>query len=115
MSFRQPQQRQAAIAMARAQDFERPFGTGQRIVQSLFGDAVRPDVSFKGAFNRLMDRHGLSAVMPGLVPGIHAFVQLSKTWMAGTSPAMTNVGNATGAMAESVPVTRFRSSSDPSA
>jgi hypothetical protein len=30
----------------------------------------------------------LSAVMPGLVPGIHVFLT-SKTWMAGTSPAMT--------------------------
>ncbi len=29
-----------------------------------------------------------NAVMPGLVPGIHVFL-LSKTWMAGTSPAMT--------------------------
>jgi hypothetical protein len=30
--------------------------------------------------------------MPGLVPGIHVFaaMQLRKTWMAGTSPAMTN-------------------------
>ena len=29
--------------------------------------------------------------MPGLVPGIHVFLDLSqsKTWMAGTSPAMT--------------------------
>jgi len=29
--------------------------------------------------------------MPGLVPGIHDFIiiQRSKTWMAGTSPAMT--------------------------
>jgi hypothetical protein len=26
--------------------------------------------------------------MPGLVPGIHVFLAL-KTWMAGTSPAMT--------------------------
>jgi hypothetical protein len=25
----------------------------------------------------------------GLVPGIHDFVAGSKTWMAGTSPAMT--------------------------
>jgi hypothetical protein len=35
-------------------------------------------------------------VMPGLVPGIHAFKtlqQATRTWMAGTSPAMT--GNAT--------------------
>ena len=30
--------------------------------------------------------------MPGLVPGIHVFlgIEQSKTWMAGTSPAMTN-------------------------
>jgi hypothetical protein len=28
--------------------------------------------------------------MPGLVPGIHVFLgSESKTWMAGTSPAMT--------------------------
>ena len=28
--------------------------------------------------------------MPGLVPGIHAFAsEVRKTWMAGTSPAMT--------------------------
>jgi hypothetical protein len=29
--------------------------------------------------------------MPGLVPGIHVFAALmkEKTWMAGTSPAMT--------------------------
>ena len=28
--------------------------------------------------------------MPGLVPGIHVFLSLvAKTWMAGTSPAMT--------------------------
>ena len=31
--------------------------------------------------------------MPGLVPGIHVFAPLrrGKTWMAGTSPAMTQV------------------------
>jgi hypothetical protein len=28
-------------------------------------------------------------VMPGLVPGIHVFSDALKTWMAGTSPAMT--------------------------
>jgi hypothetical protein len=28
-------------------------------------------------------------VMPGLVPGIHVFLTANKTWMAGTSPAMT--------------------------
>jgi hypothetical protein len=27
--------------------------------------------------------------MPGLVPGIHAFLLGAKAWMAGTSPAMT--------------------------
>ena len=30
-----------------------------------------------------------SLVMPGLVPGIHVFRASRKTWMAGTSPAMT--------------------------
>jgi hypothetical protein len=30
------------------------------------------------------------AVMPGLVPGIHVFRSVEKkTWMAGSSPAMT--------------------------
>jgi uncharacterized protein YuzE len=28
--------------------------------------------------------------MPGLVPGIHVFMLLAKSWMAGTSPAMTD-------------------------
>ena len=28
-------------------------------------------------------------VMPGLEPGIHVFLFMAKTWMAGTSPAMT--------------------------
>src|SRR5262249_16598666 len=32
----------------------------------------------------------LSTVMPALVAGIHVFPTASKTWMAGTSPAMTN-------------------------
>jgi hypothetical protein len=30
-----------------------------------------------------------SFVMPGLVPGIHVLLAARKTWMAGTSPAMT--------------------------
>jgi hypothetical protein len=30
--------------------------------------------------------------MPGLVPGIHALLSMNKTWMAGTSPAMTDEG-----------------------
>jgi hypothetical protein len=28
-------------------------------------------------------------VMPGLVPGTHALLAAPKTWVAGTSPAMT--------------------------
>jgi hypothetical protein len=33
----------------------------------------------------------LVVVMPGLVPGIHVLLRFAKekTWMAGTSPAMT--------------------------
>jgi hypothetical protein len=30
------------------------------------------------------------SVMPGLVPGIHVLLCDAKTWMAGTSPAMTD-------------------------
>jgi hypothetical protein len=33
-------------------------------------------------------------VMPGLVPGIHVFFGAVKTWLAGTSPAMTTKGRA---------------------
>jgi hypothetical protein len=38
-------------------------------------------------------RIGFRLVMPGLVPGIHVLVALKpgKTWMAGTSPAMTRI------------------------
>jgi hypothetical protein len=37
-------------------------------------------------------RATMIAVMAGLVPAIHAFlVRQSKTWMLGTSPAMTIV------------------------
>ncbi len=31
--------------------------------------------------------------MPGLVPGIHVFLSEAKTWMTGTSPAMTELGD----------------------
>jgi hypothetical protein len=46
----------------------------------------------------LTKRSGLQSttfniVMPGLVPGIHAFLFLAKTWMAGINPAMTTPGN----------------------
>jgi len=37
-----------------------------------------------------MSRESLSFVMPGLVPGIHVLRLVTrKTWIAGTSPAMT--------------------------
>jgi hypothetical protein len=54
-------------------------------------------------------------VMPGLVPGIHVFTGLKqeKTWMAGTSPAMTNGGSCSRARAAKQPVgqiTKFLSS-----
>jgi hypothetical protein len=40
-------------------------------------------------------RSNHAPVTPGLVPGIHVFWRdSSKTWMAGTSPAMTMVGEA---------------------
>ena len=29
--------------------------------------------------------------MPGLVPGIHVLVERSSSWVAGTSPAMTEI------------------------
>jgi hypothetical protein len=31
----------------------------------------------------------LLSVMPGFMPGIHVFLAVRKTWMAGTSPVMT--------------------------
>jgi hypothetical protein len=31
--------------------------------------------------------------MAGLVPGIHVILQGSKTWMDGSSPAMTEIGD----------------------
>src|SRR5262249_19668324 len=44
-----------------------------------------------GVGARSADGVGRAFVMPGPVPGIHVFRGKSKTWMAGTSPAMTNV------------------------
>jgi hypothetical protein len=39
---------------------------------------------------RLHDYDEYSFVMPGFMPGIHVFIA-TKTWIAGTSPAMTRV------------------------
>jgi hypothetical protein len=46
--------------------------------------SLAPMASAGFAFRRIF-------VMPGLVPGIHVFAELKRaeTWMAGTSPAMT--------------------------
>ena len=56
--------------------------------------ALRPPQSLT---QNAVNRTGLSGklVMPGLVPGIHVLVALKhrKTWMAGTSPAMTKKAN----------------------
>jgi hypothetical protein len=47
--------------------------------------AVQQSISRRSA-NEINNR----SVMPGLVPGIHVFFHdATKTWMAGTSPAMT--------------------------
>src|SRR5215207_1175244 len=42
----------------------------------------------------MADQRRVGIVMPGLVPGIHVFSPYwhSKTWMTGTSPAMTVFG-----------------------
>jgi hypothetical protein len=51
--------------------------------------------------------------MPGLVPGIHVFSAVNpKTWMAGTSPAMTSYlvpPTNTGALAIQGPVSSISS------
>ena len=46
----------------------------------------------------------LPVVMPGLVPGIHVFLNFdgSKTWMAGTSPAMTKQASLTDLIRQSM-------------
>jgi hypothetical protein len=48
-------------------------------VNGEFDEAIHSDQVF---------HNGFTLVMPGLVPGIHVFFRV-KTWMAGTSPAMT--------------------------
>src|SRR5579871_3930399 len=41
-------------------------------------------------------RFGLSSVMAGLVPAIHAFPRATKTWMPGPSPRRSGFGRAGG-------------------
>src|SRR5207244_11556269 len=53
---------------------------------------LRPAIGQSGRTPGLFQCPSLSAVMPALVAGIHVFLSLiaaNKTWMAGTSPAMT--------------------------
>src|SRR5882672_4540866 len=50
---------------------------------------VRSDASYFHSIFFLTNAHDIPLVMPGLVPGIHVFLTANKTWMAGTSPAMT--------------------------
>src|SRR5215471_203905 len=50
--------------------------------------------------------------MPGLVPGIHVFPVMTKTWMAGTSPAMTIVIHTSPASRREAGLLRSRPSLD---
>src|ERR1700749_1983056 len=52
--------------------------------------------------------------MPGLDPGIHAFLCAAKTWMAGTSPAMTEVVARAIAPPSTVSIAGVVRSADPS-
>ena len=45
--------------------------------------------------------------MPGLVPDIHVFASINKTWMAGTSPAMTK-GAAHGQSHNAITITTIK-------
>ena len=53
----------------------------KRLVPRAAGNNALPDCSLGSRTH--------SVVMPGLGPGIHVFRAAAKTWMAGTSPAMT--------------------------
>ena len=61
------------------------------------GDVMETEIEGLGKMrNRMVaeQRIECQAVMPGSVPGIHVYSAGTKTWMAGTSPAMTerNIG-----------------------
>jgi hypothetical protein len=50
--------------------------------------------------------------MPGLVPGTHVFSAASKTWVAGTSPAMTHISFYPRALAERRTLTFYKTNSN---
>ena len=83
-----------------AAHFARPAGGRRR-------QCVRhaAKIRWRGAKPGSERRNGESssaAVMPGLVPGIHLLVRIrSKTWIAGTSPAMTSLQVGASAAAQS--------------
>ena len=92
----------AAIeAHPRIEDFFRrldPVDLARRLAPKTFAGrqasahGLRGSGSCRGCSWRVS--RGALLVMPGLVPGIHVYLSGSKTWMAGTSPAMTVRANA---------------------
>ena len=69
---------------------------GMPALQRLEHLTVLAEIHVVGNLGRVIDVHDVHGVlldgfvMPGLVPGIHVFFPSNeKTWMAGTSPAMT--------------------------
>ena len=75
---------------ARLADFYAPGRRQDRLCETAWwGDRTAVVIPAKAGIQG--PRLGLSSdsVMPGLVPGIHDFQPRFKSWMAGTSPAMT--------------------------
>src|SRR5262245_30413302 len=69
-------------------------GTALRLRRLLWSAVWRDAWRCGGSNNRFwVDYTKPLQVMPALVAGIHVFGAASKTWMAGTSPAMTNDGS----------------------
>ena len=69
-------------------------GAGIALAMHCSSETRGADVATSADHSIACKLRDLTTVMPGLVPGIHVFRAASKTWMAGTSPAMTNEGSA---------------------
>jgi len=54
-----------------------------------YSDNFASSAAKPGRTKRPSNGTPISVVMPALVAGMHDFLAVSKTWMAGTSPAMT--------------------------